>query len=164
MKNKCKNMYCDGHDVKCSLTGLTLGDIMGYDDKVCTICQQTFLRELIIKLAKTVVENRPKNTKEVLNYMYGKAMCKDNMTLDCDFCRNADTCGDLDHDNDLGYISCGTCYSNEVRMFFRSGDKRKTVLLIEYKYKGCWKPLAQFEPAYCPFCGRNLFENKMYRR
>ena len=161
---KCENMYCEGHDVKCSLTGLTLGDIMGYDGKVCSICQQTFLRELIRKLSKTLIENRPKNTKQASNYMYGKGVYIDTDLSDCDFCRNADTCEELDHDNDLSYMSCGNSYSNDVRLLFRSGNKRKTALVVDYKYKGCWKQVALFEPTYCPFCGRKLFENNLYRR
>lgn len=57
MKNKCENMYCEGHDVKCLLTGLTLGDNIGYNGKVCAICQQIFLKELIRRIAKVLIES-----------------------------------------------------------------------------------------------------------
>ncbi len=159
MKNKCENMYCEGHSVKCSLTGLTLGDIIGYDGKVCTMCQQTFIRELIRKLARTLVESRPKNNKQVLNYMYGKGAYIADTQSDCDFCRNAYTCDELNHDNDLCYKSCGETIGQAVRMLFKTGDNRKTELIVEHNGRYGWETIAVLAPNNCPFCGRPLDEN-----
>ena len=157
--NKCEHRYCEGHDVKCRLTGLTLGDIMGYDEKLCNVCQQTFIRELVRKLAKVLVESRPNNNKELLNYMYGKRALTDMAILhDCDFCRNAYTCEELSHDNDLSYMSVGKGDDN-TRMLFATGDKRPTLLIVETRTDRGFKPIATLKPKYCPFCGRELIEN-----
>ena len=162
--NKCEFRYCEGHDVKCRLTGLTLGDIMGYDEKLCNICHQTFIRELVRKLANVLVYSRPNNNKELLNYMYGKHTSTDAILHDCDFCRNAYTCKELDHDNDLSYMSCGTIAGNNLRFLFASGNKRPTQLLVEAMGSCGWHTVGVLSPTYFPFCGRYLFENYIKER
>lgn len=84
---------------------------------------------------------------------------------DCDFCRNAYTCDELYHGNDLSYISCGIV-DKGFRMFFRSGGAATTELIVEQLWtKGLnhnkleWELIGRFIPNYCPFCGRPLFEN-----
>lgn len=84
---------------------------------------------------------------------------------DCDYCRNAYTCDELYHDNDLSYMGCGTTDSH-IRMMFRSGGKRPTQLIVEQlcttgiNYQRLeWQLIAALTPKYCPFCGRPLFEN-----
>lgn len=83
---------------------------------------------------------------------------------DCDFCRNAYTCDELDHDNDLSSISCGLTIGQGVRMMFTSGDNRRTELTVEHAGRYGWETIARLDPNYCPFCGRLLFENIVKRR
>ena len=80
---------------------------------------------------------------------------------DCDFCRNAHTCDELSHNNDLSYMSCGWTIGQAVRMLFRSGDKRNTELMVEHYGRYGWETIATLTPHYCPFCGRKLLENKL---
>ena len=51
MSKICDYVYCKGDDVICGITGNVLGDIMGYDSKICSICKHI--------------------TKEMLNSVYG---------------------------------------------------------------------------------------------
>lgn len=51
MSKICDYVYCKGDDVICGITGKVLGDIMGYDGKICSICKHI--------------------TKEMLNSAYG---------------------------------------------------------------------------------------------
>lgn len=51
MSKICDYVYCKGDDVICGITGNVLGDIMGYDGKICGICKHI--------------------TKEMLNSVYG---------------------------------------------------------------------------------------------
>lgn len=90
--------------------------------------------------------------------------------IDCDYCRNANTCDELSHDNDLSFMSCGSTEKG-IRMMFQSGDKRLTQLIVEeltpygFKFDNLkWKLIATFTPNYCPFCGRPLVENIIQRR
>lgn len=83
---------------------------------------------------------------------------------DCDFCRNAHTCDELSHENDLSYISCGKTRGKALRMLFRSGDNRPTALELEWYGEYGWYGIAELVPNYCPFCGRELVENKGYKK
>ena len=38
MSKICDYVYCNGHDVICSITNTILGDIMGYDGNKCDNC------------------------------------------------------------------------------------------------------------------------------
>lgn len=106
--------------------------------------------------------------KTALNRIYGRTMMSTAklyvdtdsiLDIDCDFCRNANTCPELTPPyNDLSYMSCGLVW-DDVRMLFRSGNNLKTKLLVE-KWDGKqWEILGELAPNYCPFCGRPLFEN-----
>lgn len=111
--------------------------------------------------------------KQILNRFYGKytqhnfiyADTDSILVEDCDFCRNAHTCEELDNDNDLSYRSCGNVDTG-FRMMFQTGDNRPTQLIIEQlRTTGLnhnalkWELVGTFTPNYCPFCGRPLIEN-----
>lgn len=111
--------------------------------------------------------------KQIINRLYGKIaqhnyiyVDTDSLLVsDCDYCRNAYTCDELSHDNDLSYMGCGTT-DRLIRMMFRSGDKRPTQLIVEQlcitginHQRLEWQLIAALTPNYCPFCGRPLFEN-----
>lgn len=120
---------------------------MGFDDKFCDICTREFIKALTSKIAKTLFI----------------VACEKNITTpkvntDCDFCRNANTCDELNHDNDLSYIPCGST-DEKTRLLFKSGDARPTELLVERRGEKRWELIGHFTPNYCPFCGRLLFEN-----
>lgn len=51
MSKICDYVYCKGNDVVCGITGNVLGDIMGYDGKICSNCKH--------------------NIKKILNSVYG---------------------------------------------------------------------------------------------
>ena len=51
MSKICNYVYCNGNDVVCGITGNVLGDIMGYDGKICINCIH--------------------NKKRILNSVYG---------------------------------------------------------------------------------------------
>lgn len=74
---------------------------------------------------------------------------------DCDFCRNAFTDGDLSHDNDLSYSPIGAVEPS-YRAFLRTGDRRKTAIMVEYGSELAFI----YAPKYCPECGRHLLENE----
>ena len=105
--------------------------------------------------------------KTMLNRIYGRAMLEtvklyvdtdSLLDIDCDFCRNANTCPELSYDNDLSYKQCGIACDG-VRILFRSGANLTTKILVE-KWDGKqWKILGELIPICCPFCGRPLFEN-----
>lgn len=77
---------------------------------------------------------------------------------DCDFCRNAHTCNQLSHDNDLAYRSIGKV-DDAYRLYFRTGNDRPTSLLFEYGNE----LVGFYRPRFCPECGRELFENERFR-
>lgn len=77
---------------------------------------------------------------------------------DCDYCRNANTCEDLSHDNDLSYKSCGIV-DNKTRMYFKTGDNSVTQILVEIDTPFGRDLIGRLIPNYCPFCGRMLVEN-----
>ena len=131
----------------CMLKQKILGDIMGYDNKECLLCDE--------------------NTTTVARYSSFTCDTNDenSSTLkDCDFCRNANTDDELSHDNDLSYMCCGRVIDDNYQIHLRTGDKRKTLIIIDQKTERGWKPIAEIIPNNCPFCGRILIENKMYRR
>lgn len=101
------------------------------------------------------------------NFIYGDT--DSAIFVDCDFCRNANTCSELNHANDLSYMACGIA-DKGFRMLFSSGGKMKTELLVEQLcITGLnhdrleWQLVARFIPNYCPFCGRPLFENMIQK-
>lgn len=81
--------------------------------------------------------------------------------IDCDYCRNANTCDELSHTNDLSYKSCGIV-DEKTRMFFKTGDNRVTQIIVEHETNFGVDIIAHFIPKYCPFCGRELVENKRH--
>lgn len=80
-------------------------------------------------------------------------------TTDCDYCKNAYTDEDLNHDNDLSYMSVGKCNEGH-RAFFRTGAKGYTALLVEQGNEPIW----EYHPKFCPNCGRRLLENELKAR
>lgn len=42
----CDYVYCNGNDVVCGITGNVLGDIMGYDGKICSKCKHNKKKRL----------------------------------------------------------------------------------------------------------------------
>ena len=77
----------------------------------------------------------------------------------CYMCDNAYTNPELDSDHDLSYISIGKCIRG-YRMFMRAGDGRSTTILIEKWIEGTgWCAIGDYQPQYCPNCGRRLKEN-----
>lgn len=77
---------------------------------------------------------------------------------DCDYCINANTCEDLNHDNDLSYKPCGVVDA-KTRMYFKTGDRKITQILVEIDTPFGVDIVAHLIPNYCPFCGRELIEN-----
>lgn len=62
----CNYVYCKGNDVVCGITGNVLGDIMGYDGKICANCRynkkkrlnsvyglQAYGRKILIKYVRS---------------------------------------------------------------------------------------------------------------
>lgn len=82
---------------------------------------------------------------------------------DCDFCRNALTDEELHHHEDLSYTHIGAVDQNYLA-YYRTGDKRKTVLMVEYNNKGTKELAWIYAPKYCPECGRKLYENELGKR
>jgi hypothetical protein len=77
----------------------------------------------------------------------------------CHFCNNAAIDPELTPDNDLSYVSVGECL-NQVRILFRSGDRKPTALLFEKWREGYgWTTIGDYIPKFCPECGRKLVEN-----
>lgn len=77
----------------------------------------------------------------------------------CHFCNNAAIDPELTPDNDLSYVSVGECL-NQVRILFRSGDRKPTALLFEkWRENYGWETIGNYIPKFCPECGRKLFEN-----
>lgn len=77
----------------------------------------------------------------------------------CHLCNNAAIDPELTHDNDLSYMSVGKCL-NQVRILFRSGDRKPTALLFEKWREGYgWATIGDYIPKFCPECGRKLVEN-----
>lgn len=79
----------------------------------------------------------------------------------CSYCINASVCEDLSHDEDLSYHGLALC-DNLFHVFFRSGDKKKTGFIFE-SFDGRWCEIGSFYPSFCPFCGRELVENKILK-
>lgn len=78
----------------------------------------------------------------------------------CRFCINAYIDDELEDDKDLSYSSLGECESG-YRIFFRTGDRRPTELLVQKYHKEVgWCSIGHYQPQYCPNCGRKLIENK----
>ena len=77
----------------------------------------------------------------------------------CRFCISAFVDDELDFDSDLSYISCGESLCDDVRILFRSGDRKPVSLLFEGRGDCGWTTIAEFIPRFCPFCGRELLEN-----
>lgn len=141
----CGFMKCTEHDVVCTLHNIVLGDAKDYSGDTCNICTLSFFNALSKRLAKAVCVPRK---KEKLS--------------DCDYCRNAVTCGELTHDNDLSYAHLAYHTDSNTRMFFRTGNNQATVILVEEYTKFGWKPTMTVIPQYCPFCGRELVENRKH--
>lgn len=78
----------------------------------------------------------------------------------CHYCDNAMTVPELSSDEDLSYKSVGDCV-NQVRILFRTGDRKPTVLLFEKWVDGYgWATIGDYILKFCPECGRKLFENE----
>lgn len=144
-KQKCGFMKCDGCDVVCTLHNITLGDIMGYSGKTCDICTLSFFNSLSKRLAKSLC-----------------VLAKEEKLTDCDYCRNAYTCEELSPNNDLSFITLSYDTNSNTRIMLRTGDRQATVLLFEERTKYGWKPIHTLVLRNCPFCGRELVENKRY--
>lgn len=83
----------------------------------------------------------------------------ENEIKDCGMCVNAFTDPDLNSDNDLSYFTIGECEKG-YRMLLRSGDGRPTTILVEKWIDGTgWITIGDYQPRYCPNCGRELKEN-----
>lgn len=80
----------------------------------------------------------------------------------CGYCLNAHFCDELTHDDDLSYHGL-FLRDSTFRVFFRSGDKRKTGFVFE-AWDGHFYEIGSFYPNFCPFCGRELVENKILKR
>lgn len=77
----------------------------------------------------------------------------------CHYCDNAMTVPELSSDEDLSYKSVGDCV-NQVRILFRTGDRKPTALLFErWRENYGWETIGNYIPKFCPECGRKLFEN-----
>ena len=77
----------------------------------------------------------------------------------CHYCDNAMTVPELGSDEDLSYKSVGDC-ANQVRILFRTGDRKPTALLFErWRENYGWETIGDYIPNFCPECGRKLFEN-----
>lgn len=87
-------------------------------------------------------------------------MDRDKFTTnhDCNYCRNANTCEDLNHGNDLSYKTCGLVECG-ARLFFKTGNAQVTELFVETYRNNRLEVIARLVPNYCPFCGRELVEN-----
>lgn len=77
----------------------------------------------------------------------------------CNYCTNSVTCEELTPENDLSYIGVGEMYTQDIRIFFRTGDNRKTGFVIEQITDSGWKSVGFVALNNCPFCGRPLVEN-----
>lgn len=66
MSKICDYAYCKGDDVICGITGNVLGDIIGYDGKICSICKhitngmlnsvyglESYRKKILIKYVRT---------------------------------------------------------------------------------------------------------------
>lgn len=85
----------------------------------------------------------------------------EQMIRPCHYCVNASVVDDLGHDEDLRYNGL-VLYDNYFRVFFRTGDRKPTAFTFDL-FDGHWCcDIAQFVPRFCPFCGRELIENKLY--
>lgn len=80
----------------------------------------------------------------------------------CGYCNNAYVSDELSHDDDLSYHGI-YLKDNLLRVFFRSGDSKKTGFIFE-AFDGRWYLIGYFFPSYCPYCGRELFENRLIKR
>lgn len=77
----------------------------------------------------------------------------------CGMCNNAFTDPELNSDNDLSYIGIGKCEKG-FKMFLRSGDGRPTAILVEKWFDATgWRTIGDYQPKYCPNCGREPKEN-----
>ena len=79
----------------------------------------------------------------------------------CCYCLNAFVDDELDFDCDLSYHGI-SLVDNTFRVFFRSGDARKTGFVFE-RHTDIWHTIGHFYPSFCPFCGRELFENRLIK-
>ena len=80
----------------------------------------------------------------------------------CGYCNNAFTDEELTSDDDLSYIGIDL-KDNTFRVFFRSGDGRKTGFIFE-TFDGRWQSVGSCFPNFCPFCARALIENRVIKR
>lgn len=77
----------------------------------------------------------------------------------CHYCDNAATVPELSSDEDLSYKGIGRC-DNQVRILFRTGDRKPTALLFErWRENYGWETIGDYIPKFCPECGRKLVEN-----
>lgn len=78
----------------------------------------------------------------------------------CHCCCNACVEPELNHKNDLSYISVGKT-DNEHGLHIRSGDNKPTALIITKWDKNINQNIdvGIYEMKYCPECGRKLIEN-----
>ena len=75
----------------------------------------------------------------------------------CRMCLNARIDDELTDDNDLSYISVGSC-EKYFRVLIASGDRKPVRILFEDQCGPFWCPVGEYYPLYCPNCGRKLSE------
>lgn len=83
------------------------------------------------------------------------------MQQPCCYCLNASVCDDFGHDEDLSYHGL-ILVDDSFRVFFRSGDNKPTGFVFDV-FDGHWCcDVRTLIPRFCPFCGRELVENKKF--
>lgn len=76
----------------------------------------------------------------------------------CRYCLNSSCDDELRPWNDLSYHTL--LFTSDARILMRSGDGRPTVIMMDKFYKGTWHDFGYVDIKFCPFCGRELVENK----
>ena len=83
---------------------------------------------------------------------------------DCDRCRNAYTCEELTHDNDMTVSTIGTMPRYKRLVYITGGYGLPRIEYEEWNDQyGVWSTKGTFYPLYCPFCGRKIEENEYER-
>lgn len=78
----------------------------------------------------------------------------------CYMCNNARIDDDLTYNTDLSYISVGDCIDG-FRMMVRSGaNKPVGIIFEEHTAAYGWITIGEYNPKYCPDCGRKIIEYK----
>lgn len=77
----------------------------------------------------------------------------------CYMCNNALVDNDLSYDTDMSACSIGKCIDSKLRLMLCSGNRKPTRIELEsWTELYGWRKIGEYQPNFCPNCGRKLIE------